>query len=106
MQFGQPAYFAVLLGDELLVERRDLDIEVVGRQVEVGAERLRRVALTVPFENERLGLVLPGDAVEVEQLGELALRVVREPDSVGAVDGPYGTGVDGVDLAALRVSQA
>jgi hypothetical protein len=38
------------------------------------------VALAVLLEGERARLVLPDDAVEVEQLGELALRVVREPD--------------------------
>ena len=40
MQLAEPTGLAVLLGDELLVERRDLDVEVVGREVEVGAERL------------------------------------------------------------------
>jgi len=38
------------------------------------------VAVAVLLERERARLVLPDDAVEVEELGELPLRVVREAD--------------------------
>src|SRR5205807_9054107 len=55
-----------------------LDEQVVCRQVEVGAESLHRVALAVTLEHERAGLVLPLDPVEVEELAELPLGVVRE----------------------------
>jgi hypothetical protein len=41
---------------------------------------LDRLGVLVPLEGELPGLVLPGDPVEVEQLGELALRVVGEAD--------------------------
>jgi hypothetical protein len=61
-----------------LVERGDLDEQVVGREVEVGTEGLDGIALAVALENERTGLVLPRDAVEVEELRELPLGVVRE----------------------------
>src|SRR4051794_30056366 len=40
VQLSEPAGLAVLLRDELLVERGDLDVEVVRRQVEIGTERL------------------------------------------------------------------
>lgn len=80
IELPQPSSLAILLRDELLVERRDLDVEVVRRKVEVGSEGLRRIAVTIAFEDELPGLVLPRDVVEVEQLGELPLRVVREPD--------------------------
>jgi hypothetical protein len=46
-------------------------------------------------------LVLPRDAVEVQELGELTLRVVREPD----IGGPVGTVVDRVDLAVTPLGQ-
>ena len=81
----------VLLGDEFLVQRGDLDEEVIRRQVEVGAEGLDRVPLPVALEYERAGLVLPFDAVEIEKLGELPLGVVREaralvPPPTGVLD--------------------
>src|SRR5206468_2836212 len=72
IQLDQPARLAVLLGDELLVERGDLDVEVIGRKVEVGRERLRGVALAVALQHERARFVLPADRVEVEQLRELS----------------------------------
>src|SRR5204863_8520031 len=82
VQLAEPAGLAVLLRDELLVERRDLDVEVVRRQVEIGTERLHGTAVTVAFQRERARLVGPFDAVEVEQLGELALGVVSEADEL------------------------
>ena len=39
---------------------------------------MRGIAVTIPFEHERLRLVLPFDGVEVEELGELPFRVVRK----------------------------
>src|SRR5579871_1730912 len=78
IQLDEAPRFAVLLRNEPLVERRDFDVEVVGRQVEVGTERLRRVAVAITFEGERTRFVLPRDRIEVEQLRELSLRVVRE----------------------------
>ena len=80
VQLAQAARLAVLLRHELLVQRRDLDVEVVRGEVEVGRERLHRVAVAVTLERERARLVVPLDAVEVEQLRELPLRVVREAD--------------------------
>ncbi len=80
MQLTQTSSLAVLLRDELLVERRDLDEEVVRGQEEVGRERLRGVAVAVALEDEGARLVLPRDVVEVEQLRELPLGVVREVD--------------------------
>src|SRR5680860_1844631 len=75
VELAEPARLAILLGHELLVERRDLDVEVVRAEIEVGRETLHRVVVDVAFEGERPRLVLPVDAVEVEELGELALRV-------------------------------
>src|SRR6266536_4929310 len=74
----EPACLAVLLRDELLVERRDLDVQVVRGEIEVRGESLRRAPVTVTLERERTRLVLPLDAVEVEELRELALGVVGE----------------------------
>src|SRR5207302_1190362 len=82
MQLAQASGLPVLLRDELLVERGDLDVQVVRRQIEVGCERLHGLAVAVTFQRERARLVLPLDAVEVEELRELPLRVVRESDLV------------------------
>src|SRR5438132_5701080 len=40
VQLSEPAGLAVLLRDELLVERGDVGVEVVRRQVEIRTERL------------------------------------------------------------------
>jgi hypothetical protein len=68
---SQAADLAVLLRDQLLVQGRDLDVLVVGGQVEIGGEPLGDVALGVPVDVEGAGLVVPLDLVEVEKPGEL-----------------------------------
>src|SRR5207248_1100605 len=54
VQRSQLADLTVLLGDELLVQRGDLDVQVVGGKVEVGTEGEDRRAEPVPFEDELL----------------------------------------------------
>lgn len=81
---------AVLLGDEFLIHRGDLDEEVLIGKVEVRGEPSSRLVSIVEFDGKRPRLVLPGDPVEVEQSGELSLAVVGELDEVGGslkVDG-------------------
>ncbi len=73
VQRPELADLAVLLGDQLLVQRGDLDIEVIARQIEVGPEGLYWTAEPIPLEDELSRLVLPGDAVEVEEESELPL---------------------------------
>jgi hypothetical protein len=82
IQLHEPPGLAVLLGDQLLVQRRDLDIEIEGGQVEVGREALRGAPAAVPFDVEGRGLVAPVDLVEVEKLGELTLAVVSEGNAL------------------------
>src|SRR6185369_11559868 len=48
----------------------------------VGGEPLHRLALPIPRDRERCGLVGPGDLIEVQQSRELPLRGVGEPDLV------------------------
>jgi hypothetical protein len=71
---------AVLLGHELLVEGGDLKEQVVSGKVKVGPERRRRLPGRVTVEDELDRLVLPGDAVKVQQLRQLTLRVVGKTD--------------------------
>jgi len=82
VQLPQPADLAVLLRDELLVHRGDLDEEIVFRQVEVRPELFRWRPGGVPFDSEGSRLVLPRYDVEVEQPCELALAGVSELDPV------------------------
>src|SRR5450631_2110431 len=78
VKLSQPPYLAVLLGHQTLVERRELDVEVVSRQVEVRAETLDGFAPGVPLDGELHRLVLPGHTVEVQETGELALGLMGE----------------------------
>src|SRR5205823_11741319 len=92
---AEPPNLAVLLRDQLLVEGRDLDVLVVRGEVEVGGEPLGHVALGVPVDVERAGLVLPFDLVEVEEPGELPFGVVGKGDGLasGSTVGILPTGV-------------
>jgi hypothetical protein len=74
-------HLLVLLRDQFLVHRRYLDEELVLGHVEVRGEELDRLAV---FESDREAarLVLPWNAVEVEEEGELPLAVVSEIDLV------------------------
>jgi hypothetical protein len=78
MQLAEAPDLRVLLGHQLLVQGGDLDVEVVGRKVEVRPKGSQRVAVRVPLQGELARFVLPGNAVEVEQVGELALRGMGE----------------------------
>jgi hypothetical protein len=78
----QQSDLAVLLGDELLVHRRDLDEQVLVGEEEIGSEVGRRLAVVVELDGEAPRLVLPTEAVEVEESGELSLAVVSEGDVV------------------------
>ncbi len=73
---------AVLLGDQLLVHRRDLDVQILVREVEVGREAGSRFAIVVELDGERGGFVLPRQTVEVEESGKLTLAVVGKSDAV------------------------
>ena len=76
VELFQPPHFAVLLGHQLLVHRRYLDEEVIFEEVEVGGEEPGRSSFLVPGQREGTRFVGPGNTVEVEQAGELALAVV------------------------------
>jgi hypothetical protein len=75
---AQTPHLAVLLGDQLLIERGYLDVEIELGQVEVGCEALRDGPGAIPGDVERRRLVAPLDLIEVEQASELPLAVVRE----------------------------
>lgn len=90
MVLGEQANLSVLLCDQLLVHCGDFDIRSFTRQVEVRREVPRRFARLVIPDRKRGGFVVPGQAVEVEQLGELAFAVVGEVDRIGSLwlEGP------------------
>ena len=72
----------VLLGDQLLVHRGDLDEHVLARQIEVGSEELRGVAIVVEVDGKLARLVLPLEVVEVEKQSELPLALMGKLDVV------------------------
>jgi hypothetical protein len=69
---------SVLLCDELLTHRRDLNVHIVFRQIEVRPEVPGRLTVVIPFEGKRMRLVLPIDRVEVEESREFSFAVVSE----------------------------
>src|SRR5207248_3707334 len=72
------AQLAVLARHEPLLHHCDLEEQILLRQVEVRRERLGHATVFVPLEYERVRLVRPWDAVEVEDLRTLALGIVLE----------------------------
>ena len=74
----ETADFLVLLGYEFLIHRRDLDEQVIVGKVEVGSEPLGWLTFRVELDGKTPRLVIPWDAIEVEQEGELPLAVVSE----------------------------
>src|SRR5207249_2154564 len=82
VELAQSPDLAVLPGDELLVHRRDLDVEIEVRKVEVRRESLGDGAVFVPLDVEGTGFVLPVDLIEVEEPRVLTLAGVREIDAV------------------------
>src|SRR5262245_1139849 len=92
VQLAKPAHLPVLLRDQSLVQRGDLDVQVVLREVEVRREPLHDVAVAIPLEVERRRLVLPVDLVEIQQLRELAFAGVRERNVVAPESRDLGLG--------------
>jgi hypothetical protein len=67
IEVAEQSDFGVLLGDQLLAHRGDLDEEVVVWQKEIRCEVLLRSPIPIPGDRERPRLVEPGDAVEVQK---------------------------------------
>src|SRR5438477_3080965 len=75
---AQLAELAVLARDERLLHHRQLDVQILIREVEVGRERLGDPARLVLLEDERRRLVLPRHPVVVEDFGAFELRLAGE----------------------------
>src|SRR5450759_331279 len=79
IELSQLAQLAVLARHERLLHDRDLQVEILLGEVEVGCERLADTAFIVPREHERGGLVLPRNSVIVENARAFDFCLVREP---------------------------
>ena len=77
IQLLQPSELAVLLRDQALAHRGQLEVQVEIREIEVRREHFADLAVLL-VQDERPWLVLPGDAVEVQDARELALARVSE----------------------------
>ena len=73
VELAEGAHLAVLLRHQVLAQRRQLDVGVDVGQVEVGRERFEDF-VAVGAKGEGARLVLPGDAVEVEDAARTLLR--------------------------------
>lgn len=78
VELTQAANLAILLSDQPLVHRGDLDVDALISQIEVGGEVLRRIIVLVEVYWKRRRLILPIDTVEIEQTRELPLADVGE----------------------------
>src|SRR5579883_629417 len=67
---AQQADLAILLGHMGLLHSSQLDVQVEFREVEVRRESFLNIAVLIPLERKTAGLVIPGDAVEIQQIGE------------------------------------
>ena len=83
VQTSESLHLAVLLRDQFLAHRGDLDVDVVLREVEIRSEHLRGLAVFVPIDRKRARFVFPVDAVEIEKSRELPFAVVGELGGVG-----------------------
>jgi hypothetical protein len=83
VQLPQAPYLAVLLGDEFLTHRRDLDEEVIVWQIEIRPKLPRGGSRFIPLDDKGSRFVLPRDRVEIEESREFPLAGVGELDLVG-----------------------
>jgi hypothetical protein len=83
MELLKLADLLVLLGHQLLIHGGDLDEQIVVGEIEVGGEELDGLPFLVG-DGEAAWLVVPRNAVEVEEKSELPLAVVSELDFVRA----------------------
>ena len=83
---AQLTHLAILLRDELLVHRGDLDVQLLVRKEEVRLEVARGSTGLIELDGEGVRFVLPLDSVEVEESGELPLTVVSEIGECGLGD--------------------
>ena len=67
---AQQLHFAIFLGHQRLLHGGEFDVEVEFRQVEVGREGFRDVAVFVPLQRKAARLIFPLDAVEIQQIRE------------------------------------
>lgn len=77
-------HFAILLGYQLLIHRCYLDEQILSGEEEIGREELMGLAALVPADRKRARLVIPWNAVEVEEESELSFAVMGKVRLVGA----------------------
>src|SRR5438876_1719862 len=78
----KPPNLAVLPGHKRLLRSRELDVEVVIRQIKVRRKAASHVALIVPLDGKCSRLVLPGDVVKVEDAREFCFGLVGKADGM------------------------
>ena len=74
----QTADFAVLASHQPLPHGRELDIEIVVRQVKIWCDLLGRTAVIAELEMKCGGFIDPADAIERQNASEVLFRRMRE----------------------------
>ena len=70
VQFAKQADLSVFLGHEGLLHRRKLDVKIEFGQVKVRRECLADVAVPIPLNRKAARLIVPVDAVKIQQIGK------------------------------------
>ena len=83
MVLSEQSNLAVLLRDEFLAHRRDLDVDIVLPKIEIRPEIPGGFPVLAPFEGKRVRFVLPVDSIEIKESRELAFAVVSERNEFG-----------------------
>src|ERR1022692_2663845 len=97
IQLPQQPDLAVLARHQRLFHGGEFHVQIELRQIEIGRERFGNASLRIPLYRKIARLVLPGDAVEIQQVGEDLLALVGEvlagqPHHAGRHDAVPGAG--------------
>jgi len=78
MEFPQSPDFPIFSRNKCLTQCRYLEVEIVVRKVEVWCKCREETAIWSFVKNEGSRLILPSNAIEVEEVGYPPLRIVGE----------------------------
>src|ERR1022692_3959752 len=78
IQLPQQPDLAVLARHQRLFHGGEFHVQIELRQIEIGRERFGNASLRIPLYRKIARLVLPGDAVEIQQVSEDLLALVGE----------------------------
>ena len=78
IQFLHTAEFSCFEAGQFRSQCGQFDVEVLPRQIKVRRKRLRYVTVSIPFQVKRAWLILPFNAVVVEQISKFCFGRIGE----------------------------